>query len=174
MESRNDLMKLTGEEERLLGVFSQDGLEGTDTEPSLAEMTQTAIRHLENDQGFFLMVEGSQIDWAGHGNKLDYMLDELREFDKAIAKAMEFALRDEQTLVVSTADHETGGLTMINSNGSRDDMETIWTSSHHTGIQVPLFAFGPRAIDFTGLWENTDIALKLADAMDISKFPVPK
>ncbi|MGM0589203.1 MAG: alkaline phosphatase [Bacteroidota bacterium] len=174
MESRNDLMELTGDEERLLGLFGQDGLEGTDTEPSLAEMTQTAIRHLENDQGFFLMVEGSQIDWAGHGNKLDYMLEELREFDKAVAKAMEFALRDEQTLVVSTADHETGGLTMINSNGSRNDMETVWTSSHHTGIQVPLFAFGPRAIDFTGLWDNTDIAHKLADAMNISKFPVPK
>jgi alkaline phosphatase len=171
--SREELLS-SSNEGRLLGLFSEDGLEGTDREPTLAEMTDAAINHLENDNGFFLMVEGSQIDWAGHDNNLEYLLEQVRGYDQAIAKAIQYALNDEETLIVATADHETGGLTLINGHEDRDEMEIIWTTSHHTGVQVPLFAFGPRAMEFTGVWQNIQIGQKMADILNLGTFPVKK
>lgn len=94
------------------------------TQPSLAEMTQKAIDLLQGDpNGFFLMVEGSRIDHAAHGNDLAAHLHDLLAFDEAVATALAFARADGQTLVVSTSDHETGGLTI----GRAVDGRAIYT-----------------------------------------------
>ena len=102
----------------VLGLFA-DGQMDYDIDrdpaeqPSLAEMTARAIDLLKADEdGFFLMVEGSRIDHAAHGNDAAGHLRDILAFDAAIAAALEFARQDEQTLIISTSDHETGGLTL--------------------------------------------------------------
>ena len=79
-------------------------------QPSLAEMTTSAIERLKGDKdGFFLMVEGSQIDWAGHDNDVVGAMSEMRDFEKAFEKVRDFAKENGETLVIVTADHSTGG-----------------------------------------------------------------
>ncbi|MDC3418310.1 alkaline phosphatase [Aquibacillus sp. 3ASR75-54] len=108
---------LNNENDQVLGLFAAKGMDKAidreDDVPSLAEMTDAAIERLSNDKdGFFLMVEGSQIDWAGHDNDVVAAMSEMEDFEKAYERAIEFAKKDKHTLVVTTADHSTGGLTM--------------------------------------------------------------
>jgi alkaline phosphatase len=98
-------------------LFADGGLDKfidrTSATPSLAEMTNSAIDRLKtNKKGFFLMVEGSQIDWAGHDNDIVGAMSEMDDFAAAFKAAIDFAKKDGQTLVVATADHSTGGLTL--------------------------------------------------------------
>ncbi|WP_445670173.1 alkaline phosphatase [Peribacillus sp. FSL M8-0224] len=103
--------------EQVLGLFASEGLpkmidRPSDT-PSLADMTSSAIQRLNKDKdGFFLMVEGSQVDWAGHDNDIVGAMSEMEDFEKAYKAAMEFAKKDKHTLVVATADHSTGGFSI--------------------------------------------------------------
>ena len=93
-------------------------------------------------QGFFLMIEGSQIDWGGHSNDTKYITTEVKDFDKAIGKVLDFAKKDKETLVIITADHETGGFA-INPKSRMDSLIGAFTSTYHTGTMVPVFAYGP-------------------------------
>jgi alkaline phosphatase len=130
--------------------------------------TRTAARFLNQkggDNGFFLMVEGSQIDWGGHANNLDYVLSEFRDFDEAIKEALDFARRDGETLVIVTADHETGGLA-INPGSTRDSLVAAFTSTYHTAAMIPVFAYGPGAEAFHGIYENTAIFDKMKKAFN--------
>jgi alkaline phosphatase len=100
--------------EKILGLFAPRGLpkmiDRTEDIPSLEEMTKSAIERLNKDQdGFFLMVEGSQIDWAGHDNDIVGAMSEMEDYEKAFKAAIEFAKMDKHTLVIATADHSTGG-----------------------------------------------------------------
>jgi alkaline phosphatase len=100
--------------EKILGLFAPRGLpkmiDRTEDIPSLEEMTKSAIERLNKDQdGFFLMVEGSQIDWAGHDNDIVGAMSEMEDYEKAFKAAIEFAKKDKHTLVIATADHSTGG-----------------------------------------------------------------
>lgn len=115
-------------------------------------------------QGFFLMVEGSQIDWGGHANDTKYIITEVQDFDRAIGKVLDFAKKDKETLVIVTADHETGGFA-INPKSRRDSIIGSFTSSYHTGTMVPVFAYGPGAELFSGIYENTDIHQKMRQAL---------
>jgi alkaline phosphatase len=110
--------------------------------------------------GFFLMIEGSQIDWGGHANNTDYIISEMLDFDKAIAEVMDFAEKDGQTLVLITADHETGGFA-IDQTSTMENIVGKFTSDYHTGTLVPVFAYGPGAEMFGGIYENTAIYHKL-------------
>lgn len=110
--------------------------------------------------GFFLMIEGSQIDWGGHANLTSYVVSEFLEYDKIIDKVLDFAEADGNTLVVITADHETGGLA-INPGSTMDTLVTQFTTPKHTGTMVPVFAYGPGAERFAGIYENTEIFEKL-------------
>jgi len=106
---------------QILGLFATGGLpkmiDRTEDIPSLEEMTTSAIDRLnKNKNGFFLMVEGSQIDWAGHDNDIVGAMSEMEDFEKAFKAAIEFAKKDKHTLVVATADHSTGGFS-IGANG---------------------------------------------------------
>jgi alkaline phosphatase len=128
--------------------------------------TEKAINYLDqkNDNGFFLMVEGSQIDWGGHANNSDYIISEVIDFDKAVKAALDFAEKDGNTLVVITADHETGGYA-INKGSTMDSLVTAFTTDYHTADLIPVFAFGPKAADFGGIYENTAIFDKMMKAL---------
>ena len=121
--------------------------------------TETALNILDqNKNGFFIMVEGSQIDWGGHANNTIYVVNEMLDFDRAIGKALEFAAKDGETLIIVTADHETGGMAIVNGNMNSGMVKAAFTTGDHTAIMVPVFAYGPGAEDFTGIMDNTDIA----------------
>jgi len=128
----------------------------------LPQSTKKAIEILsKNEKGFFLMVEGSQIDWAGHGNQAVNLIDETLDFDKAIGLALDFAAADGNTLVIVTADHETGGVTIIDGNIHKHEAILNFSTTNHSAVMVPVFAFGPGAENFTGIFENTAIFDKM-------------
>ena len=117
--NKDELVK--DDNEQVLGLFAPRGLpkmlDRTEDIPSLEDMTTSAIDRLNKDKdGFFLMIEGSQIDWAGHDNDIVSAMSEMEDFEKAFAAAIEFAKKDKHTLVVATADHSTGGYS-IGANG---------------------------------------------------------
>ncbi|THH39523.1 alkaline phosphatase [Neolewinella litorea] len=130
----------------------------------LVDATEIAMNFLDQrdslDKGFFLMVEGSQIDWGGHSNNSDYIISEVLEFDRAIGAALNFAQQDGETLVIVTADHETGGYA-INTGSVRGQIEGAFTSDYHTADLIPVFAYGPGAEQFSGIFENTAIFDKM-------------
>jgi alkaline phosphatase len=166
VESRDALLSTTNS--KILGLF-QDGALTTDPpEPSLAEMTEKAIQVLStNRDGFFLMVEGGQIDWRCHDNDKVGTVKQVLQFDLAVGKALEYARKHGDTLVIVTADHETGGLAITGSDS------VAWCSKGHTGVPVPLFAYGPGANFFSGVLDNTDVPKKIASLWKVRKFAVP-
>lgn len=220
---------LENENDKLLGLFAPVGLpKAIDREdsPSLEEMTTTALEQLsKNKDGFFLMVEGSQIDWAGHANDSVSAMSEMEDFAKAFETVIEFAMKDKHTQVVLTADHSTGGFSIgrdgeynmnpeaikaaertpefmaeeviggeeveevldeyadldfteeeisaIQQAAETEDFDKVYaaisevfnvragigfTTSGHTGVDVPVYAYGPKSEVFSGLIDNTDIA----------------
>lgn len=120
--------------------------------------TKTALNILsQNKKGFFMMIEGSQIDWAGHANNTSYTVEDMLDFDKTIGEVLEFAAKDGQTLVIVTADHETGGIAITGGDFKTGMVKGTFTSKDHTAVMVPVFAWGPGAEQFMGIMENTDI-----------------
>ncbi|MCW8875724.1 MAG: alkaline phosphatase [Kangiellaceae bacterium] len=113
--NKAELLSASGEE--LLGLFAKKGLEKywdrKASTPSLMEMTQAALNRLsKNENGFFLLIEASQIDWAAHENDIVGVLSEMEEFELAAQLAFDFAKKQGDTLVIATADHNTGGLSI--------------------------------------------------------------
>jgi alkaline phosphatase len=134
----------------------------------LPKATEMAIQHLDqNDKGFFLMVEGSQIDWGGHANDGQYIIEEMKDFDKTIGLALDFAEKDGNTLVVVTADHETGGLALssLETFGRSDynQLNPTFSTGGHTAALIPVFAYGPGAERFMGIYQNNDIFAKMME-----------
>lgn len=128
--------------------------------------TRAAIDVLaQNEKGFFLMVEGSQIDWAGHAQNTAYVVEEMLDLDRAIGKALEFAAENGETLVIVTADHETGGMTVNDGSFETGMVKGAYTSTGHTGVMVPVFSYGPGASEFIGIMENTDIHSKMRELL---------
>ncbi len=115
----------------------------------------------ENEKGFFLMIEGSQIDWGGHANNIDYVVSEMKEFDDIVGEVIDFVEKDKETLLIITADHETGGLAINPKSMMNQKIEPGWTTDYHTATMVPVFALGPGAKDFKGIYENTAIFDKM-------------
>jgi alkaline phosphatase len=185
--------------DRVLGLFAYEALGTRTAEPSLVFMTENAIRLLDKPRGvgagrgFFLMVEGSQIDTASHNNDPNQLIRQVMFFDRAVQYGIDFARKDGHTLVVVTADHETGGLEIIppktttkaktavadpNDDDDYQDPSAMvpnlkWTGKDHTGLPVPLYAFGPGALDFTGVMDNTQIPRRIARLLGIKDFPRP-
>jgi alkaline phosphatase len=142
--------------------------------PARGEMltagTETAINILnQNKKGFFLMVEGSQIDWAAHENNQGEVISEMLDFDRTIKIALDFAERDGQTLVIVTADHETGGMLITRGNLQSGNMTLSFTSTGHAGVPVPVYAYGPGAERFTGIYENTEFLPKVLGLLGIKR-----
>ena len=236
--NKEDLFNDTNKQ--VVGLFAERGMpkmidRSKDT-PSLGDMTTSAIDRLNQDKdGFFLMIEGSQIDWAGHDNDIVSAMSEMEDFEKSFKAAIEFAKKDKHTLVIATADHSTGGYS-IGANGiynwfgepikaakrtpdfmaneivngaeveetlqkyielelTSKEIQTVkdaatkkevdidnaiekifdersntgWTTSGHTGEDVPVYAFGPSAERFAGQIENTDHAKIIFDILQKGK-----
>ncbi|MCD4745320.1 MAG: alkaline phosphatase [Bacteroidales bacterium] len=135
----------------------------------LSIATQLALKILSNNpKGFFLMIEGAQIDWACHDNDQNYMIAEMLDFNKAIGLALDFAEQNGNTLIVITADHETGGFCLIDGDLTLNTIEGAFASDEHTAVMVPVFAFGPGAENFIGVYENTEIFYKFINQSNIS------
>ncbi len=131
----------------------------------LPEATEKAIQILQNNKnGFFLMVEGSMIDWGGHDNDTEYIVQEMLDFDRAVAKALAFASSNKETLVIITADHETGGMALEGGDISKGKVSANYTTGGHTAVMVPVFAYGAGAEKFTGVYKNTDVFKKMKKA----------
>ncbi|MBC8481666.1 MAG: alkaline phosphatase [Planctomycetes bacterium] len=170
VENKDELK--SSDSKYLLGLFEMNALTTKEPEPTLAEMTAKAIEVLDGcGEGFFLMVEGSQIDWACHGNDADYAIRQTLLFDMAVKEAIDFAVKDGQTLVIVTADHETGGLTITGGGLSGDNININWSTKGHSNMPVQLFAYGPSAEKFNGVFDNTDVPKKIANAFGIKEFP---
>lgn len=220
---RSELLEMKGD--RLLGLFAPSGMprawDRSSETPTLAEMAGVALNSLDqNPQGFFLMVEGSQMDWAAHDNSIVGVVSEMEDFIAAVEVVLDFARDNRDTLVIITADHETGGMslgrdaiyhwnphplkgvkatpiamtarylagsellsaivtskvpfTLTNNEIAtldavpRDEERVLtaiadlfnnrtltgWSSSGHTGVDVPLYAFGPGSENFHGVMQN--------------------
>ncbi len=165
----------TAEGDRLFAMLAEEYLpKAPERGNYLPEATQKALELLSrNKEGFLLMVEGSQIDGAGHANDAAYLLAEMRDFEQTIAAAMDFADRHKGTLVVVTADHETGGLTMPSGKSdftlSESGIDYRFGSGSHTAIRVPAYFYGTAAEQFGGQMDNTELATKLMEVMGLKR-----
>jgi alkaline phosphatase len=147
---------------RLCGLFGTAHLpyeyDGVGTLPHLSEMTSTALDILDNDpDGFFLVVEGGRIDHAGQANDLPRCVYEVIELANAVKVARDWADGSDDTLIIVTGDHETGGLRVIGNNGQGDFPSVSWATTGHTGSHVPAYAWGDHAELLQGVMENTDL-----------------
>lgn len=153
----------------VIGLFADEGMQRPFS-PLLSEMTRKAISILsQNPEGFFLMVEGGQIDWAGHDHDAENMINDTIGFDKAVAVGLDYSKDHPDTLVIVTADHETGGMLVdLVSSGSPDEDGPFempdgtlffvnWTKEAHSAKDVPLTASGPGAYLLKGRYQNTRI-----------------
>jgi alkaline phosphatase len=133
-------------------------LDGLGSLPHLSEMTEVALNILDNDpEGFFLMVEGARIDHAGHANDIQLMIPEIIEFAEAVSVAIDWSQGLTDTLILVTADHETGGLSVLENNGQGEWPTVSWSTDYHTSANVPLFGWGAGAHLVSGVLDNTDI-----------------
>ena len=142
----------------------------------LPKATELGIQFLNKDtdnSNFFMMIEGSQIDWGGHANDAEYLISELIDFDDAIGKSLDFAEKDGNTLVIVTGDHETGGFTLSSTPKKTEDGKSYsdyneitgtFSTNGHSATLIPVFAYGPGAEAFSGVYENTEIFHKILEA----------
>ena len=137
----------------------------------LKETTSQAIKFLseKSKKGFFLMVEGAQIDWASHNNVIENVVREVLDFDKAVEEALRFADKNGETLVIITADHETGGMSLQDGDIEKGTIKARFASSGHSPIMVPVYTYGPQAQLFRGVQDNTEIFSKILEALRIRK-----
>ena len=173
--------------EKILGLFANEHLRDEETpdnhpsEPTLTEMLKFSLERAEaavenRCRGSFIMVEGSQVDWAGHANNIDYLERELGELDEATRYALEYAKKNQNTLVVVTADHETGGLLIepialsyYTGNNIKFSFNTAIGRGSHTGVPVPVYAYGPGSMNFSGTLDNTDVYHAILNALDLTE-----
>ena len=137
----------------------------------LPRAVKTALKTLDDaENGFFLMVEGSQIDMACHSKDSTWMMDEMMDFNYAIQVALNYAKEKGNTLVVVTADHETGGLTLPDPQGKYTNVSFNYSTWSHTCLPVMVFAYGPGAEQFTGWMQNRDLKAKIMNACGYENF----
>ncbi|MBD3107635.1 alkaline phosphatase [Bacillus sp. AGMB 02131] len=233
--NRNELLDDSTNTTKLIGLFSEDSmapeLDREETiEPSIAEMSKAAINILKkDDDGFFLMIEGSQIDSAGHDHDAAWAMKDMEAFEEALQIVLDFAKENDDTLVIVTGDHDNGGLSVggydqydanvdllrnVTASGKfmeaqldndrnnisevvkqyteidliEEEIDKIktaenpsdaindviseraligWTTRGHTGVDIPVYAFGPKSKLYEGLHENTDLPVLMAKAMEI-------
>jgi alkaline phosphatase len=134
------------------------------TYPQLSDMTGKALELLApSPGGFFLMVEGARIDHAGSGHNLPHSIGETLEFEDAVNTALAWAAGRNDTLIIVTADHETGGLKVKGNNGAGVLPTVSWTADSHTFAKVPLFVWGVGVNILHGSFDNTEIAELITD-----------
>jgi len=164
----------------LIGLFNNSGMIPSylrtpeTTEPKLSEMTGAALEILDKDRdGFFLMVEGSQIDWANHANNLAYQVGDILAFDEAVKTVLDWINespeRKQHTLLVVVADHETGGFAVNGPDrllNSGEFVDAGWTSIEHTGEDTIIWSQGPGSFALGRAVDNTDLYGVMAKALE--------
>ena len=165
VRSLDSALAFTGD--RLVGlIYEGDPPSEPDRGDVLRPASMKAIEMLgRNPKGFTMMIEGSQIDWACHNNDSAYLRAELADFERMLHAVLDWAEKDGNTLIVVTADHETGGLSLPDGDIEEgiNNFRFLWGS--HTGCMVPVFAYGPGAERFSGIQQNTDIPRKIRELM---------
>ena len=158
---------LAFEGDKVVGLlYDGDPQKEPDRGDVLRPASMKAIELLNrNPKGFAMLIEGSQIDWACHNNDSAYMIAELKDFELMLHAVLDWAEQDGRTLVVVTADHETGGLTLPDGDIEQGVNVPRYHWGSHTGVMVPVFSYGPGAERFTGIQQNTDIPNKIRSLM---------
>ena len=137
--------------------------------PLLGEYLAATLDKLDNrKEPFFLMVEASQIDWGGHANNIDYITSEFIEFNNTIEVALNYAKTNANTLVIVTADHETGGLAITGGKTESFEMKASFNTGGHSATMVPVFSYGQFSPLFAGIYENTQIFHKMKEALGVN------
>ena len=154
--------------ERVIGTFAEDSISKENNRTNLSEMAEEAIARLENENGFFLMIEGSDIDSYSHEQNMDKMLIEMIDFDDAVKVAMSYVDTNPDTLLIVTADHETGGLKVDKSMHKEQLTNKLFTTTEHTETNVALYAYGIGANDITeyDIIDNTSIYKFIKQGID--------
>lgn len=139
----------------------------SETLPLLSQSLTYAVNHLEkeSDKGFFLMVEGAKIDYAGHANSVPATIMEMLSFDMAVAEALKYADSNGETLVIVTGDHETGGMVLIDGCNNSNRITASFITDDHTPLMLPVFSYGPYSDEFTGVYSNSDISIKILNLL---------
>ena len=124
-----------------------------------------ALELLDNKNGFFLMVEGSCIDDWCHANKVGYAVEEILDFDRTVGAVLEWAARDGETLVIVTADHSTGGMTLLGGKVAEQSVAVNYANTGHNGVALPVYAWGPGAEKFVGIYENAVLSQMIKEIL---------
>ena len=170
----NDVLNYNGN--RLGALLASSALDkAADRGDLLPDATEKSLQLLKaaSSKGFFIMIEGAKIDGGGHSNNINTVVSETKDFDKAVGKAFDFAERNPGTLVIVTADHETGGLTLAaTKNDSEQHAITQgigygFSTKGHTAVMVPLLAYGTGAEYFGGIKDNTDLPKIIASLLKL-------
>jgi len=184
LESKDDFINFQLDtSKRIFGLFAKEGFIREDNEPDLLEMFNFTLEQsnkvlVNNCAGFFIMTEGSQIDWEGLENDFNGQFKEMDEFDQVVNRALEYAKTDQNTLVIVLSDHETGGLLIETDDWSRNPepsnkMKISWNTAvgigTHTGTMIPAFAYGPGAENIAGVIDNTDIFFIMKEALGLDE-----
>lgn len=142
----------------------------TELPPALdrgTEHQEAVLKALEllddNKKGFFLMVEGSCIDDWCHANKVGFAVEEILDFDRTVGAVLEWAAQDGETLVIVTADHSTGAMTLLGGNVEGQSVAVNYANTGHNGVALPVYAWGPGADKFVGIYENTELSQKIKE-----------
>jgi alkaline phosphatase len=161
-------VSVNSDNHKLAALLSPGSLpKAADRDYSLRQLTRNAIQLLsKNRNGFVLMVEGSQIDWAAHDHARQDLIAELIDFDDAVGAGLDFAEENRNTLIVVTADHETGGFAVHDGSvPNRQVAATAFTTMGHTAAMVPLFAYGPGSNRLSGIQDNARVGRTLIELL---------
>ncbi len=156
----------------LAGPFPPRPTGGNSHGPPLAATALRAIELLREDpEGFLLLVECEITDEFGHFNDIEEVMNGIRELNDAVAAVLEVTKGDGETLVVVTADHDTGTLAVVEGDYEEGRATVRWATGDHSTQWLPLFAFGPGAERFTGVLDNTEVGQLIAQALGLEPFP---
>lgn len=171
ISSEDELNTLSKDDDKVLGMFAYDNMGSYDMSPSLMTMTSKALEMIDNDKGFFLMVEGSNIDSYEHNRNMEQVLGQMQGFDQTVDYVLKWAQEHPGTLVIVTADHETGGVTLPDNPKPEDINDSCFTSDgKHTNADVWLFASGAQSKELceNDVIDNTDIAKYMRKVLEES------
>ena len=160
VETKEEMMAV--EEGPVIALMDEYELQpALDRGDILPSAVQKALQVLDNKKGFFLMIEGSMIDDGGHDNKAGKTMEEIFDFDRTLGLVLEWAEKDGETLVIVTADHATGGMTLLGGSIDEKKIRVNYSTTGHNGVALPVFAWGPHAEDFVGIYENAELSDKI-------------
>lgn len=166
---KKDISQLRHFNERVAIYLSKEQIPNTYARGNLfPDHVKTVMQKLqEQKKPYFLIIEGAKIDSNGHANDIDGIVQEMLDFDKAIAEVLKVADKDQNTLVIITADHETAGFGILQGNPENNEIEGGFLTNDHTATMVPVFSYGPHSQIFRGVYENTEIFSKILKALKI-------